>query len=1034
MTTAAALPNVPRGQRRPRQRAVGVGEIIGWFAGVAAAYWMYWLIAVPLIEPSVDPEAARYATEEDIRSAHERKSQRNQALAKYFPPGSWELDNPAIWETEQSLLLFKTPRPRDDGTVELRDCTLLYFPRSRDEAQSREQPIVMRASEGATLKFDEPIKLQTVDFGKRQLIGGRLNGLITIRREASRAGAGDELLITTRDIELQGDRAVSPHPVQFRLGQSHGSGRDLEIRLGAADGRPGGAFRSGKVSKLLLHRDVVAHLVLDDPALARDRPNSSRPELAGSTLKITCQGAFQYDFERHAASFHERVDVVRMSAGPSDLLNCEVLTVFVDRGGASGPQAAQPAAAGQAKRARAADDLPFSRIEARGEPVTLRSPARGIYIQCRGLDFLPIPGDSLGRFAGVGPGVMQGAAPGTPPAKYRIQWTREFRFEPAEAGQYVATLYGGATVRVANLGEISANDRTDADGRLVEEGRISTWVTPIRDEPNARHVAAFRQVSVQPAEAAPEGAPVAAPLGAADADPMDGAKWQLERVLAEGIVAVDVPQLEGRTNKLEVWIERPLATEPGGPPVQQRPQPNPQQSAISQPPGRPQAPRPQQPTRRFAVRAGGVQAKLVPDGEQFAIANLTLHDQAHLQELTPQPNTRPMVVSGERLHVVGANTEQTRVAVIGQPARVEAGGVMLLGDSIELEKHTDRLWISGPGRMMMPLAQDLNGKPLARPQTAEIAWQRSMNFQASSVDFVGNVSVSLQHQRLTTQKLTAVLDRTVDFSNPNAIAPAAGPGGTENPQLLSVRCHGEAILDSREFDERGQQTSLDQMQVFDLAIHRASGAVEARGPGWLKHVARETGERSLRGLALPGQAAPAASEAPHPRLTYLRVEYQHQITGNMHQREMTFGNSTKTVFAPVSDWNAMLSADDPSNLGPEGMVLDAAQLTVREMPAREKGKRGWYELTAAGNVLAEGAQFVALGNRVMYSQDKDQLVLEGDGRSPAEISYTPIAGGRRDETKANRIIYSPRLRHVIFSGSHSLGVEVLQPRGKPADE
>jgi hypothetical protein len=70
----------------------------------------------------------------------------------------------------------------------------------------------------------------------------------------------------------------------------------------------------------------------------------------------------------------------------------------------------------------------------------------------------------------------------------------------------------------------------------------------------------------------------------------------------------------------------------------------------------------------------------------------------------------------------------------------------------------------------------------------------------------------------------------------------------------------------------------------------------------------------------------------------------------------------------------------------------------------------------------------------MYSQDKDQLVLEGDGRSPAEISYTPIAGGRRDETKADRIIYSPRLRHVIFSGSHSLGVEVLQPRGKPADE
>ncbi len=255
----------------------GFGQAIVSFLVVFCLYWLYWLIAVPLIEPGLDAEVAKTARQEDLQAASAAPSARKQALAKYFPPGSWELDNPAIWETDSTLLLFKTPHPTADGQVELRNCTLLYFPRSRGEVDPQKvRPIIMRASEGATLQFDQAIVLKNVDLAKRQLIGGKLKGQITIVREPSRLGAADDLVITTRDIELKGDRAFSPHLVRFRLGRSHGSGRDLEILLGGDNSPPGGGFRSGKVRTLLLKKDVVMNLAVDDANNRPDRPAPPR--------------------------------------------------------------------------------------------------------------------------------------------------------------------------------------------------------------------------------------------------------------------------------------------------------------------------------------------------------------------------------------------------------------------------------------------------------------------------------------------------------------------------------------------------------------------------------------------------------------------------------------------------------------------------------------------------------------------------------------------------------------------------------------
>ena len=54
---------------------------------------------------------------------------------------------------------------------------------------------------------------------------------------------------------------------------------------------------------------------------------------------------------------------------------------------------------------------------------------------------------------------------------------------------------------------------------------------------------------------------------------------------------------------------------------------------------------------------------------------------------------------------------------------------------------------------------------------------------------------------------------------------------------------------------------------------------------------------------------------------------------------------------------------------------------------------GNMELTALDNVIAEGTNFTARSARLTYTQAKDLLILEGDGRSDAELFKQE---GRRD--------------------------------------
>lgn len=981
---AAATRKTPRARFT---RAALARQALVSFAVVLVCYWVYWFAAVPLIEPGVEERTTARTPEDVIQQARTDVTARQREVARYFQPGDWEADKPAIGQSGQMRLLYKTIKPRGDGTVELRPCTLMLFPKG---GSGPPRPIIMRAVNGADISFDQRIDLRSVDLRERRFRGGRLIGPIRIYQQESAPGAGDELEITTPgDVTLESNRAFTPDRVVFRMGHSHGSGRDLEILLAAADGRQdANVMRSAALQTVRLNHDV--RMRLESVAGPPPPGKPQTPQATEPPIEITCKGHFQFDAENYAASFHDRVDVFRLNpVGESDQLNCQLLTVFFAKPGQTlldenAPTRRDPTVASRVRL-----------IEARGKPVTMRSPAQGIYASCEGIDFVP---GTPGSLAAYGPGVIRGKLPDDPAGTYVAQWARELRFEP-DGKRQKATLRGAAVVRIGQMGTITADE-------------VFAWMIPKPPKPGTP--------AAQNAQRRPQaGVP-------------GGGAWEIERVVAQrypqpatgsqGDVVIDSAQLHAVAATLEARIERGTPVANAAAPAAGPRQPNPAD------PRRPQ----QNPTEQFDVTGRSVTIRLVPRGDdELTIAAATIDGAAQLEQISTATGTkqRSLLVKGDQLRVTGADTPDTKVTIAGSPGYVEAGGMMLWGGAIELERAKNWLWIDGPGRLSMPMTQDLDGRPLPRPQMLTVDWKRRMDFQSNTAVFDGAVVARSAQQLLNTEKLEAILTEAIDFSNPNV---GAAPGARRRADLAVVRSHGPTSLESRQFGEDGAQTTYSRMELADLSINRTSGQISGRGPGWVRHIARGAPQP----FSLPGDEPAKPKPDADEGFTYLYITFRQGIDGNIDRRTIKFFDSTRTVYGPAGDWNATLDGSDLAALGPEGMTLDADALEAHEMNRRPDAKRGWFELDARGNVFAEGQHFTARGNQLTYSEEKQLIVLRGvRGGNPAEMLVDDDRLSERLEHRANELGYWVRLRRIVGGGVRgiSLGLPAESQRNLPRE-
>jgi lipopolysaccharide export system protein LptA len=1012
-------------------------RVITSFATVLGAYWLYALVAVPLIEPAA-PGPHGGAGSGSRRGAAERISSRLAELQQLVPPEARSLlETPWIIESGNFKLLLQEYKNLGDGRVHIEPCMLICTPVSSQNSNKTKPPIVLYAPKGATMVFDRPLDLRQGDVGHPE--SGTLHGEITITSPGQSSGPEDNLRIVTRDVQLTPERISTMNSVQFSYGASFGSGRNLVIKLQHDEQRPGSTGKPPDIKGIesfeLLELD---HLHLEPP---KKSGSSAVAEVetgpAGldtqRPLEITCQGPFRFDPVRQYAKFQDQVDVMQLNpVGEADQLNCELLTLYFSR---SRKQLVSLDGKQEPTDPLGMDgnDLELRQIEATGNPVIVRVLSRDAEARGERLSYdvqqklVVLGGDDevflrektnvfrassiqyklkgkgrLGEILSRGPGSMRGTMPNRPDQKVFVSWGDQLKLEPFE-DQHLLTLSGGVKLDYSGVGALTAE-------------RIDFWLFELPAGPDRE------KLEVVP-----------------------------DRMTVQNQVKLDSPEAVGEFKKMEIWFERVADTSPtisaAGTGESATTGESSRNSLVG--PFKPRAT--DDPIeRQYTVRGNLAQARFLIRGQEDAeLAELMLEGNVQLDEIPLVPSAdRPMHLEGDRIQVLEAHDNaKTKISVIGRLAMFRGRGMALIGTNINVDAGTNRLWIDGSGEMRLPVDRDLKGNPLSLPGELAITWQKKMDFDGRRARalFEERVVAHGMGHLLQTESLEAVFNEQVDFSN---VQSKTRP----KLDLKKIACRGGVFMTGRTFEKVSPQSaaagdrflhrvslptgvgpraprqeSWEEFRAVELTINRRTGDLLARGPGQITTIQRKS---STLFEARQGRGQPPARPAERPaaadnKLAYLHVQFQQMMTGNTERRVATFHEQVRCVYDKVDSWRDRLDVHDPDSLGEKtGVLLTAERLTVAEAPTLVAGA-GSMELEAIGNVIAENSTFIARANRVTYSEAKDWLILEGNGYAPAELSFQEYVGAPWRSLPGSKIHFWPKTREASIADGRSMQMNGL---------
>lgn len=669
----------------------------------------------------------------------------------------------------------------------------------------------------------------------------------------------------------------------------------------------------------------------------------------------------------------------------------------------------------------------------------------------------------IGRLLAEGPGklIYVKSAAGTGPQQMTAQWQRELRIRPHENNQ-VISLLGQAKVGVGDMGSFAADElhlwavetplpampQSTASPKKSGLPALSVSLRPDR-------LLALRNVQIdstrltghtQRLEAwfTPSGASApsssSVPANAASVAPAP-ANSALGNPATTGNVSPGVPVLgnPGSPGKLvsnSSTLDSRTSSPPGLTPA------SPMQPLAGTP--NPFAPRSMmsglspsasdEPTSRYDVTGDLIRLQWIVDGSTPEANNLVLQDLSvegtvRITEIeTAKPDEDPLLVTGTAVQVRNASAPDASLQLIGKPAKLSARGLSLSGAIVNVHKGQNRAWIDGPGLATLPIPANLavapgQKQPAAEspsppPTAARLTWQGNLNFDGQTITVTKDIALASDNQTASAQLMEVTLARRLDFAQPQSEEPT---------EIAKLMLDGGVALENRSLDPTQREiASQDSLRTRNLFINRLTGELKADGPGWVS--------TARRGSALP--AAPGAGPAPSPLapaasplgnsngLSYLYVEFDQGIVGNINQHRVRFVGKVRTVFGPITDFNQRLETVTDDRLPEQAvrLVCDDLQITEMVFPNNHR----WMELAAQGNTEVEGQTFNARAARIAYTTEKEQLVLDGDGRMDAQIWYRSGPGKPRAYQAARKIMYWRKTNQIDIEGGGAGTLDQLQ--------
>ncbi len=988
---------------------------------MVVAYLGYATCVVPLIE---GPPRARVAKVpvDDFDPMRFKAD-----LVAWLPEDAWERGSCKQLSTRSGHIFYQEYRPYDNGRVELKPLTII-LPQS-DSADSPQPPIILRAPEGAILKLDRPLSLG----GKAvQLESGQLLGPVTIYHAATDANAGDEWVIQTSQVQLSKQKIQTIEDVDFRFGPHFGHGRNLVIELETdplrAQQRAMTGIRGARRIELVqVHR---LHLVPEgnsvSESIANDQEEKEKERIRGLTLParqedgqevatdggypngfdVTCSGPFEFDLQLGLATLRSDVKIVACDE-PEDWLAADAIELQLSPGETTSN--ATPNDTNAAHQPWA-----LQSIVAIGQPAILNSTTRQLLVRGERLKYdmqrqmIDVAGSrgvelrqadieltaadaqyqitsdgSLGTALLHGPGVLRrGAAANQPP--FEIHW-REKLSIVAEAGQKAVSLIGAAQIIF------------DGQSQIVAD-QLRVWMWELRD--------------VNETTAA--------------------AKWTLhpDRLLAAGHVQIDSTRMSGAVDELRAQWPQP-------PPSNPTPAIKPPRGAIAA--AAPQQPQPITPPTPVGLEAatgpqpkvsfrGKVASVQMLNGSAVQFREVAIDGDVLVEQTTPD-GIRALEIAGQQLRITPQENKRFRLAVTGgpeQPSRVQAQQLTLVGQTVQLDQSANRLWIDGPGSMHAEQTAPLNPQDTAAPAEAaagptsvDVRWAGGMVFDGQQIYFETDVLTTCEQAAATginriearSAAINLSIQPSVDLSGAQSAAPA------ERPQIEKLTLMGEVStsklvfavtspskspasveLVRQSFDINGQVASIQQMSVPWGQVNATSGQLNMTGPGSV----------SMWQMTAPSAIASplAAAQPPAAQLTNTQIRFEESITGNIRQTELTFNGKVRTIHGPVADWKTSLDADRTQPTG-DLFRLRSDQLQITQWQ-RDAAETAHVEIIALGQARLEGETFEALAERIGYNQSQEKVILEGDPRNGAQLTYQTTPGGPRNPLVASKIAYNLR--------------------------
>ena len=952
------------------------------------AYWGYARIVVPWIEPKL---ADRIAGLEHLDQAHKDYKISDEKFRPFidslFPQGSWERgENVAIVSSGEFLLLMQDYRRLDDGRLHLNPCTIVYRTDGNLETKNA-RTWTVQAEEGAVVTFDQDIDPKSGKLGNPQ--SGYLAGRVVISGSPTAPDGSDGIQVDTSGVQFSRDTISTTNEVHFRIGHSFGSGRDLNIWLDALPGTSGTdptttAPRLPSPAPSAIRKIELVHLERATVFLPQSRALAlGRPSGPGIPIHVACTGSVIVDFQQEMASLNGNVQLVRKrDAAAPEQLHCDLLAVTFRR---LLPGSNEPLSSGKDRRHRFSTRIPkleMQKVIAVGQPAILTTTTessdgqRWHQMATNRLEYQlsnlhqPIRGGrptspgALGNVFAQGPGEYQTGLsnPDSPVSTdLKLSWTQGL--------QIAQTAEASTGLQRCELA-VSGDTRCE----LPAMGTVQSQRMRIR----------MSQMDTS------------------------SRSFQLEDIFAEADVKIETEQMIAFVNSMTIEVQAmaPLHAPIAGVRPSNEANQEPQLLLIA-PDGASVANAP----RRFQVEGELLQATLLRIGDDYQISNVSLDRNVRCVELVSDGETASNVeMKGNRFQLENLDATGGLAVIHGSPAEIRIPQMRLVGRSIHLDRDRNQLWIDGAGAAVVPLPVTMAERYPNRPPNADIRWDGGMKFDGTSIDCHDSVLVRGPAQDIRTDQMVARLTQTIDF----------GSRGLDDDriQLHSLMAVGNVHLENRAFDHRGL-VSIDRARVERLTMNHQAEQIQGTGPGWIQTVRRGN---PLAPTEDPRQRQTTSAAG----LSFLHVGFDRSFEGELTKRILTFRGDVQSIYGPVTDWEDRIASTSHRDLKPQTVRMKCEQLDVFQVPGQAKDK---VELMATGKTYVEGKStegqlFAAQAHRLSYHQSKDLMMLQGDGRSDAQLWYQQNAGAAWSRLPAQQIRYWPKKNRYKLEGANAFEINL----------